>query len=68
MHAHDGYQPHSHEVRADHMGIGRAALISDRHALDQVAAILLASEWDADAIDAVAATVRATGRTVSEEE
>ena len=24
MHEHDGYAPHSHEVRADHLGVNRA--------------------------------------------
>lgn len=69
MHAHDGYKPHSHEVRADHMGIDRVAQISDRRALDLVAAILHgASDWNADTANAVADIVRLTGRSVSEED
>lgn len=27
MHTHDGYAPHSHEVRADHGGVPQAAIL-----------------------------------------
>ena len=26
MHEHDGYAPHSHEVRADHLGVARTTI------------------------------------------
>jgi hypothetical protein len=64
MHAHDGYEPHSHEVLADHMGVHRTeGAVSDRHALDHIAELLARPEWDgADMLMEIDAVVRGTGR------
>jgi hypothetical protein len=60
------------EINAEPLCDGCAGEFTDQgnaDALDRIAAILrAASDWDADTINAVADAVRATGRTVSDDD
>jgi hypothetical protein len=45
-------------------GLGNVPKISDHRAMNAIAALMSGHEWDADTLDAIADTVRATGRTI----
>lgn len=75
MHQHDGYAPHSHEVRADHLGLRRRFRVddmtnreewakADAYALDRITSLLGASQYHGEAVTLaeITAVVRNTGR------
>jgi hypothetical protein len=45
-------------------GLGNVPKIPDYRAMNAIAALMSGHEWDADTLDAIADTVRATGRTI----